>query len=271
MPEIMDVLKSALEVGGEVLKSNYGLKSLEIYRKSNSAIDLVTVADKKAEESITATILGAFPDHQILGEESGLSSETNASGYRWLVDPLDGTTNFAHGVPIFSVSIAVENEGELVAAGVFNPITNEMFLAEKGKGATFNGEKIHVSETIQLSNSLLISGFPYDRRERMAHYLKAWDLMLMKSQGMLRLGSAAIDLCYVACGRVEGYWEENLQPWDTAAGTLIVREAGGMVTDFHSNPYSPYGKQVFASNGLIHQEVLDVLAERDQWIKNQMR
>lgn len=266
MAELLDVLNKALDTGGDVLMQYYGNRSLEIVNKSGSAIDLVTVADKTAEDAINRIILETYGDHQILGEESGLTGKVPASGYKWLVDPLDGTTNFAHGVPLFSVSIAVEKDGELVAAGVFNPYIKEKFLAEKGGGATFNGDKIRVSEKSRLSEALLISGFPYDRRERMAHYLKAWDLMLMKGQGMLRLGSAAIDLCYVACGRVEGYWEENLQPWDTAAGTLIVREAGGRVSDFEGKEFGIYDRRLFASNGVVHEECLAVLRERSEWI-----
>lgn len=253
-------LQEALRAAGQVLIKHFG-NIHEFDRKSD--IDLVTVADREAEQVIKSVISAAHPDHEILAEESGLQ-KGSVAGIRWLVDPVDGTTNFAHGCPIFAVSIAVEQDGQIIMGGVFNPYQNEMFLAEKGKGATLNGKAIHVSAIATLRDSLMISGFPYDRRERVHHYLKAWEIMIGQAQGLLRLGSAALDLCYIASGRAEGYWEESLQPWDTAAGFLILEEAGGKITNFAGEPYNPYMKQVLGTNGHIHEQTLAVLEERRQ-------
>ncbi len=257
---LQTTLTTALTDAGEILLKHFG-KIEEFDRKSD--IDIVTVADREAEELIKKIIKQAHPEHEILAEESGLN-KGSGSGTRWLVDPVDGTTNFAHGCPIFCISIAVEQEGEIVLAGVFNPYYREMYLAEKGSGATLNSSRIRVSKVDELRNSLVVSGFPYDRRERVHHYLKAWELMVGRAQGLLRLGSAALDLCYVASGRAEAYWEESLYPWDTAAGFLILEEAGGRVTDFSGARFNPYLKQVLGSNGHIHEECLEVLRERQR-------
>ncbi len=256
-----ETLTTGLTEAGEILIKHFG-KIEKFDRKSD--IDLVTAADREAEELIKRIISAAHPDHEILAEESGLT-KGSGTGTRWLVDPIDGTTNFAHGFPIFAVSIAVEKDGEIIQAGVYNPVLKEMFLAEKGAGARLNDRALQVSKIDTLRDSLIISGFPYDRRERVLHYLKGWELMLCKAQGMLRLGSAALDLCFVAAGRAEGFWEESLQPWDTAAGFLILEEAGGRVTDFSDQRFSPYMKQVLGTNRLVHQAVLEVLHERQTW------
>ncbi len=257
-----DTLQTALEQAAELLMSHFG-KIEQFERKSE--IDLVTQADHEAEELIKEIITSAHPDHEILGEESGLQAGADHTKVRWLVDPVDGTTNFAHGIPIFCTSIAVEVAGEIVLAGVCNPYMKETYLAEKGSGATLNGRKIKVSNIDTLADSMVISGFPYDRRERTQHYLKAWELMMGRAQGLLRMGSAALDLCYVAAGRAEAYWEESLHPWDTAAGLLIVREAGGRVTNFHGQPFNPYMKAVLATNGHVHEPVMKILEERQRF------
>ncbi len=256
-----DTLTTALTEAGEVLLKHYG--KIETFERK-SDIDLVTIADCEAEEVIKKIISAAHPGHEILAEESGLTKGATG-GVRWLVDPVDGTTNFAHGFPIFAVSIAVEKDGEIIQAGVYNPVLKEMYLAEKGGGAFLNDRKLQVSKIDSLRDSLIISGFPYDRRERVLHYLKGWELMLCKAQGMLRLGSAALDLCFVAAGRAEGYWEESLKPWDTAAGLLILEEAGGMVTDFSDRRFNPYMNQVLGTNGLVHEAVLEILRERQSF------
>ncbi len=262
-----DTLIESLESAGEVLLKHFGnIREGSFDRKSD--IDLVTVADKEAEVVIKRIIAGAHPDHEILAEESGLQ-KGRQGGMRWLIDPVDGTTNFAHGCPIFSVSIALEKDGEMVLAGVYNPYHKETWLAEKGSGATHNGKKIKVSDISEVKNALVVSGFPYDRRERVHHYLKAWELMIGRAQGLLRLGSAALDLCYVASGRVEAYWEESLHPWDTAAGWLIAEEAGATVTDFGGERFNPYKKQVLATNGKVHEEMLAVLRERQAWTERE--
>lgn len=256
MMDLMQVVQEALDVSSDVLMKYYGvLESVE----QKGAIDLVTVADRESEERIKEVIRGAFPHHQILAEESGEDYAGRASDYRWIVDPLDGTTNFSHTFPLFSISIAVERNGSIVAAGVENPFYHERFLAEQGAGATLNGRRIAVSSTASLSHSLIVTGFPYDRRERLEHYLAYWSEFLMRVHGVLRLGSAALDLCSVAAGRLDGFWEEKLNPWDTAAGWLIVEEAGGRVTNFSGGRFSPYRPELLATNGRIHPECLEVL------------
>lgn len=257
--ELMEVLNRALDEGGAALMKHYG--ALERVEEKDSSINLVTAADREAEERIKAVIRAAFPSHEILAEESGADVSGKESGIRWIVDPLDGTTNFAHSFPLFAVSIAVEQDGEIVAAGVENPFYRERFLAGKGSGATLNGQPIHVSGAKSVSQSLMVTGFPYDRRERPDHYLAAWKEFLLRAHGVLRLGSAALDLCFVAAGRLDGFWEEKLNPWDTAAGWLILEEAGGRVTSHAGEPYSPYGPTILASNGAIHAECVQILSE----------
>jgi myo-inositol-1(or 4)-monophosphatase len=255
-PHLIPVLQQCLDDAGAVLMKHYG--RLESYNEKSN-IDLVTAADVESEGVIKRIIGSAFPSHQILAEESGEDFGGKDADYRWIVDPLDGTTNFAHSCPIFSISIAVEKAGAVVAAGVRNPHTNETFLAEAGSGTTLNGSKINVSKTEKLSHSLMVTGFPYDRRKRLDHYLGICGKFLMHSHGLLRLGSAAMDLAFVAAGRLDGFWEENLNPWDTAAGWLLVEEAGGRVTNFGGAAYSPYNKAILATNGAIHQQCVDLI------------
>lgn len=253
MPEIMPTLETALQQAGFVLSRHYG-KLERIDEKSE--IDLVTAADRDSEAVIVEVVREAFPSHAILAEEGGA---TAGSEYTWVIDPLDGTTNFAHGFPLFAVSIAVMQGDRAVAAGVYNPFYQEAFLAEAGSGATLNGEPIRVSKVQTLAKSLMVTGFPYDRRERMDHYMSGVSEFLNRAQGVLRLGSAALDLCSVACGRLEGFWEEKLNPWDTAAGWLLVTEAGGKVTDFSGGAFSPHGNQILATNGIIHEECIEAV------------
>ncbi len=181
------------------------------------------------------------------------------SGYRWIIDPLDGTTNFAHAYPQFSVSIALEREGEVILGLVYDPPREERFQATKGQGAMLNGNRIRTSKVAELDKALLATGFPYDRREHADFYLAYFKAFMVRCQGIRRNGSAALDLCYLACGRVDGFWEFKLYPWDTAAGSLIVREAGGTLTDFSGNAFSIWGEQTLASNGSIHDEMLRVV------------
>lgn len=257
--DFFQVLQRALDEAGPILMRHYGaLESVE----QKSAIDLVTIADRQSEERIIQIIRESCPGHGILAEESGLDRASESADYRWIIDPLDGTTNYSHSFPFFSVSIALEYKGEIIAAGVENPFHRERFLAERGAGATLNGQRIRVSETQYLARSLLVTGFPYDRRQRIDHYLGIWADFLMRAHGILRLGSAALDLCCVACGRIEAFWEEKLHPWDTAAGWLILEEAGGRITTFTGGKFSPYGDQLLASNGAVHDECMDVLRKR---------
>lgn len=258
----IDAIKGALDESGPILMKHYG--ALErIERKGTSTIDLVTVADRESEAAIKRVLGDLYPNHQILAEESGADYDGKEVDYRWIIDPLDGTTNFSHSFPMFSISIAVEHKGEIVAAGVENPFYKERFLAEKGAGAFLNGTSIHVSKVGALEQSLMVTGFPYDRQKRVDHYLGIMGDFLQRVHGVLRLGSAALDLCSVACGRLEGFWEEKLSPWDTAAGFLLVEEAGGRVTNFKGGRFSPYGPELLATNGAIHEESLEVLKSRN--------
>lgn len=254
MNEQLTVLQEAMQQAGAVLMRHYSrLESIE--RKGE--IDLVTIADRESEACIKQLIRTHFPTHAIVSEES---EKISGEEFTWIIDPLDGTTNFAHSFPLFSISIAVMKGKQPVAGGVYNPYYRELFLAEKGSGATLNGERIHVSKVATLRDSLMVTGFPYDRRERLNHYLSGWGEFLKRVQGVLRLGSAALDLCAIACGRLEGFWEEKLHAWDTAAGWLILEEAGGRVTDFAGGEFDPFGAQLLATNGLIHNECIETLS-----------
>jgi myo-inositol-1(or 4)-monophosphatase len=230
--------------------------------------DLVTAADRAAEVLIRERIRQQWPAHDVLGEEQGLSDQ--GSEYRWYVDPLDGTTNFAHGFPVFCVSIALEhhaleNKGQRIAAVIYDPTRDELFSAEQGRGAQLNGESIHVSKTAQLKESLLATGFPSQKRHKNPN-IYFYHQITLHSHGVRRAGSAALDLCNVAAGRFDGFWEFNLNPWDTAAGVLIVEEAGGKVTRFDGSPFEINSRETVASNGLIHEPLLrefeDVFAGR---------
>jgi myo-inositol-1(or 4)-monophosphatase len=234
-------------------------KISRIHKKG--AIDLVTEADIESESAIIETIKNVFTDHTILAEESGLS--TGDADYQWIIDPLDGTTNFAHQIGLFSISIAFVLKGETVFALVLNPMTGELFTAVKGRGASLNGKQIAVSKVMTVSESFLVTGFPYNLRDHFDPLMTRFSKCLKASQGVRRLGSAAIDLCFVACGRFDGFWEQNLNPWDTAAGELIAREAGAIVTDFSNNPFTIYKKEIIATNGKIHKEMLSLLAIED--------
>jgi myo-inositol-1(or 4)-monophosphatase len=234
------------------------LNKTKATRKSN-AFDLVTEADQEAENHVIATITRAFPTHAILAEESGASKLQ--SEHRWIIDPLDGTTNFAHGFPAFCVSIAYEYRGRVQLGVVFDAFRRELFTARRGKGAKLNGKPIRVSKATSLATSLLATGFAYDRRERRRFYLAFWEEMMTRVEGIRRAGSAALDLASVACGRLDGYWEFGLKPWDVAAGALLVAEAGGTVTNMDGTALDIAGAQILATNKRIHQELAKVLHE----------
>ncbi|RJQ70745.1 MAG: inositol monophosphatase [Desulfobacteraceae bacterium] len=240
---------------GRILNEHFG-NSIRVTKKG--AIDLVTEADLASEKVIVDTIKEVFPDHAFLAEESG--GIQGNSLHRWIIDPLDGTTNFAHHLPIFAVSIAYAHADKMMMGIVFNPINGELFSALRSEGARLNDHPIRVSNTRQLSDSLLVTGFPYTVRSTPPTLLiEQFTRCLTSSQGVRRLGSAALDLCYVGCGRFDGFWEENLKPWDTAAGMLIAMEAGAKVTDYGDRPYDIYGKQILATNAYIHREMVDLL------------
>lgn len=227
------------------------------------AVDVVTETDRAVEALVIERLLRAFPDHLIVGEEGsgGKSPARPRSGqYAWYLDPIDGTTNFAHRHPHFAVSLALARAGELLLGIVADPLRGETFAAVRGQGATLDGAPIHVSDVAGLGQALLATGLPYDRRDHTDHYLGIIRRFVLRAQGIRRAGSAALDLCYLACGRFDGYWEWKLSPWDTAAGVLIVREAGGLVTDFRGSPFDLYGTETLATNGCLHDAMIEVLA-----------
>ncbi|HEY2988968.1 MAG TPA: inositol monophosphatase family protein, partial [Candidatus Binatia bacterium] len=224
--KFLSVAWRAARLAGGLIGENWQ-RAKEVHYKST--INLVTATDRQAEAKIVDLLLKNFPDHSILAEEETAIVSPD-SAYRWIIDPLDGTTNFAHSYPQFAVSIALEHEGEVVLGVVYDPLREEGFSAIKGEGALLNGESIKTSEIAELDKSLLATGFPYDHRENVDFYLNFFRAFMKRSQGIRRAGAAALDLCYLACGRLDGFWELKLNPWDTAAGILIVREAGGTVT-----------------------------------------
>ncbi|MDY6987292.1 MAG: inositol monophosphatase family protein [Thermodesulfobacteriota bacterium] len=254
LDKIRGVGLAAAAKAGEILCHYWG-KTHNIDKKGT--IDLVTEADLASEKAIVHLIRTAFPEHAVLAEESGLTHGTDSG--QWIIDPLDGTTNYAHGLPAFTVSIAFALEGELIFGSVLNPATEELFCGMRGLGATLNGRPIRVSSTKTLGDSLLVTGFPYDLKPVIQPMMQRFERCLMAAQGVRRLGSAALDLCYVACGRFEGFWEQNLAPWDTAAGVVIAKEAGASISDFSNGPYAIEKKEILATNGVIHDELIPLL------------
>ncbi len=219
--------------------------------------NLVTEADHAAEKAIIEVIKNNFPSHFILSEETG--ELVSDSDFKWIVDPIDGTVNFAHGIPLCCVSIGLEKEEKMIMGAVYNPFINELYVAEKGKGATLNGKPIHVSKQTNVLNSCLVTGFPYVYLETPNGPLQVFEKLIKLGIPVRRLGSAAMDLCWVAAGRFDGFFEHHLQPWDSSAGFLIVEEAGGKVTDYAGNHYSPYQPHLLATNGLIHEQLRSYL------------
>ena len=240
--------------GAEVLRSRFG--NLHRIRRK-AALEIVTEADTESEKQIISSIHARFPEHTVLSEECGLQSGT--SEYTWIIDPLDGTVNFAHQVPIFCISIALSVKDTIVLGIVLNPANGELFSAVSGQGAQLNGKPIKVSSAASVSESLLVTGFPYNVPEIIEQVMIRYTNCLKASQGIRRLGAAALDLCFVACGRFDGFWEQNLKPWDTAAGALIAAEAGGTVTTFSNQPFTINRQEILATNGHIHREMLGLM------------
>ncbi len=257
-PFVAAAAKAAELAGAELLAR---LTARREIASKGSRIDLVTDADRASEKAILDFLAAQFPGHAVLGEETGKHDGTEP--FRWIVDPLDGTTNYAHRVPHFCVSIAVEDEQGLLAGAVLDPLRQELFTAGRGLGARLNGEPIRVTGEAELGRALLGTGFPYDVWSKPERPLKLFDGFVRRAQGLRRAGSAALDLCYVAAGRFDGFFEVTLKPWDLAAGTLLVREAGGEVTDLSGGPLDLFQGDVLASNGVLHP-ALAALARQAQ-------
>lgn len=254
---MLNIAIEAAKTAGRFLKQNLG-KARDIQRKEGQERNLVTEIDKGSEKLIIEIIKSHFPTHDILAEESA-RKQGGKSDYRWIIDPLDGTTNFTHGFPVFCVSIGLQHREDLQLGVIYDPNLDELFTAEKGGGAYLNGKKIAVSRNNALTESLLVTGFPYNIVENPNHAVEHFVNFLMKAQAVRRMGSAAIDLAYVAAGRYEGFWEVALNPWDMAAGVVLVTEAGGRVSDFRGNPFNIYKPEVLATNGLVHADMMAVL------------
>ena len=247
--------------------TNAGAKELErffngtfIISNKEGVNNLVTEADHAAEKAIIDVIQKNFPDHFILSEEAG--EIKTSSEYKWIIDPIDGTVNFANGIPLCCVSVALEHNGSMISGAVYNPLMNEFFFAERGSGAFLNDKPIHVSTKSEVVKSCLVTGFPYTYLDEPNGPLQVFEKLIRQGIPVRRLGSAAIDLCWVAAGRFDGFYEHKLAAWDSAAGFLIVEEAGGTVTDFKGDHYSPYQPHLLATNGKIHNELLDIVNGR---------
>lgn len=254
-------LLKAIEAGAGELRRYFNNDDLKISNKEGIN-NWVTEADHAAEKAIIESIHTDYPDHFILSEEVG--EIASGSDIKWIIDPIDGTINFASGIPLCCVSIGVEQNGEMILGAVYNPFIDELFFAQRGFGASLNNKKISVSRKTEVLHSCLVTGFPYSYLDMPNGPLEVFEKFVRKGVPVRRLGSAAIDLCWVAAGRFEGFFEHSLSAWDTAAGYLIVEEAGGKVTDMDGNKYSPYQKKLVATNGLIHDELLDIIHNRKQ-------
>lgn len=256
--KIEDTGIEAAQKAAKILLHYHQLRTFQVNYKGD--VNLVTDADVESEAAVIQTIRNHFPDHSILSEENKDSHGASLDGPVWIIDPLDGTTNFSHGVPFFSVSIAFREHGQTQFGLIHQPMLNETFIAHLGKGATLNGKKISVSKGDNLSRSLLATGFPYDRRDSERNNLSEFCNLEMNSQDVRRPGAATLDLAYVACGRFDGFWEPKLAAWDVAAGMLLVTEAGGKITDYSNNPVNNlWNAEMVASNGLIHDSMIQLL------------
>jgi len=256
------VARAAVEEASSLLRASW--RETKTIRHKG-AVDLVTATDHEVEELVAARVHRAFPEHLLIAEEAsanGVLHPPPVDRHVWYLDPLDGTTNFAHAYPHFAVSLALARGRDILFGIVHDPIRAETFIAHRGGGATLNGEPIAVSTVDTLGDALLATGFPYDRRSHLDFYLGFFADFVVRAQGIRRNGSAALDLCYVACGRLDAFWEWKLRPWDTAAGALIVREAGGVVSDFRAGRFDVFGEQTLASNGRLHPSMVAVLTTR---------
>ncbi|OSZ78552.1 inositol monophosphatase [Chitinophagaceae bacterium IBVUCB1] len=258
MAELKEVLLEATREAGKII-AEYFQGSFAVDNKEGIN-NLVTEVDKHAEKKIIEIIKAHYPTHSIISEEIGELMQD--SPYKWIIDPIDGTVNFAHGIPLCCVSIGLKYEKQLILGAVYNPMMNELFFAEKGKGAFLNDKPISVSKKSDFRKACLVTGFPYKWPELKEHPIRVFERFILQGLPVRRLGSAAIDLCWVACGRFDGFWEYNLSSWDVAAGYLIVEEAGGRITNFDGDRYSVFDKETLATNGHIHDEMLRIIKNK---------
>jgi myo-inositol-1(or 4)-monophosphatase len=254
-PKFLSTAIEAVIRAGELQMAKFGT-GVRVEKKG--AIDLVTEVDLEVERMFRAMIAERFPDHDVLAEELG-AGQNHGARHRWVFDPLDGTTNFAHGVPIFCASLALEVDGEALVAAVYDPNRDELFTAEAGVGSWMNGQRLTVSTNAAVLESMLVTGFPYNIHQQADEFLKTFGAVLRQARAIRRLGSAAIDIAWVAAGRMDGFWEASLKPWDTRAAALILEEAGGRVTGMDGKPWIPEDGHILATNGLIHDEVLRIM------------
>ena len=258
MKSFLDLAMAAARLAGEILLKQSS--KIQVTYKGEGKHNVVSNIDLEAEKVITGLIKEHYPQHQILAEEGGL--DRTESSYKWIIDPLDGTTNYIHGFPFFSVSIGLEFEGSIIAGVVYDPVRNQLFYGEKGKGAFLNGTPLHVSESAELNQSLLVTGFSYDFRESPDPNFDYFYHFSRSAQAVRRTGSAALDLCYIAAGYLDGFWESNLSPWDVAAGKLLVEEAKGQLSGFQGEDYSIYSKNILATNGHLHAQMIKILRKK---------
>ena len=252
---LLDFALETAKEAGSILIQHFG-KISTIKRKSTD-VDLLTIADTESEVIILDKIKTTFPQHHIISEESDITK--GSSEYRWIIDPLDGTTNFVHNLPIFAVSIGLQYKDETILGVVYNPVADKCFWAEEGSGAFLNGKPINITSTNTLSNSLLVTGFPYIQDDRYEKCFALFKELYSRTQGIRRLGAAALDFCFVAMGRFDGFWEFGLESWDFCAGALILQEAGGKISDWDGSPMPFSGKRVLATNGHVHGEMMEIL------------
>jgi len=258
LDELLDFARTTARMAGDLLKKRAS-RGFRVEHKG--AVDLVTEVDRHSEQAIVEAIRSAYPNHSVLAEEGTIRAESSA--LRWIVDPLDGTTNYSHGYPCYAVSLALERQGRIDLGVVYDPLRDELFEARRGGGAHLNGRPLSVSSTDRLTDSLLATGFPYDIRTSPENNLDHFARFALRAQGIRRDGSAALDLCYLAAGRFDGFWEMKLSPWDVAAGALLVAEAGGRLSDFAGGPFRIDDRQVIASNGRIHEQMITILQQTE--------
>jgi myo-inositol-1(or 4)-monophosphatase len=258
MSAFLETAQKAAWASGKILMDNFGnVTKTEIRKKA--ATDFISFVDESSEKKIIETIQQSFPDHTFWAEEGGIVD--NKSEYVWIIDPLDGTTNYLHSIPVFAISIALKKNNETLLGVVYDPVHDDTFYAEKGKGTFLNDKSVHVSQTVTLKESFIATGFPFKSKHKLRDYLKVFSNIFNSCIGMRRMGAAAIDLAYVACGRFDGFWEIGLAPWDIAAGKILITEAGGTFTDFWNTKELKDSSYVLATNSNIHQELGDIIRE----------